>query len=255
MKKLIRFVLSHVPRKYIQRVAHLVTPVLGIFYLGKKVECPICGSHYRRFMPYGYVESRENALCPRCMALERHRLLWLYLQRESDLFSSKKKVLHVAPERCFMQRIGSFIGKENYITADLESPLATVKANIEELPFEDSSFDMIICNHILEHVDNDHKALAEIFRVLRPQGSAILMCPVNYEREVTYEDPTIVDELLREQHFGQKDHLREYGRDYPQRIAQAGFKVDSIDYITHLEQTEAVRYGLRSEIIYVGNKA
>lgn len=271
MKKLIRLVLSYVPRKYIQRVAHIVTPMLGVFYRGNKVECPVCGAHYDHFMPYGYVVSRENALCPSCMALERHRLLWLYLERESGLFSSSagmgdgsdsvtdsstaKKVLHVAPERCFISRLEKRLGLKNYITADLESPLARVKANIEALPFENSSFDLVICNHILEHVDNDIKALSEIFRVLRPRGRAILMCPINYEREKTYEDPSIVDPLEREKHFGQKDHLREYGRDYPQRIEKVGFRAESIDYIKTLNNNEITRYGLRSEIIYIGSKA
>ncbi len=254
MKKFIRLVLAHVPRKYIQLVAHLVTPVLGLFYRGHKLECPVCGSHYRSFMPYGYVSSRANALCPSCMALERHRLLWLYLERESGIFDGSKKVMHVAPERCFIKRLGKTLGKQNYITVDLESPLATVKANIEQLPFEDNSFDMIICNHILEHVDNDHKALSEISRVLRPSGSAILMCPVNYDREATYEDSSIVDPLEREKHFGQKDHVREYGCDYPLRIEAAGLQTQSLDYINTLSKQEQDRYALRSEIIYIGTK-
>lgn len=254
MNRFIRLVLAHIPRKYIQLVAHLITPLLGLFYRGRKLECPVCHSHYRRFMPYGYVQSRANALCPSCMALERHRLLWLYLEREGEIFDGSKKVMHVAPERCFIKRLEKKLGKQNYITVDLESPLATVKANIEDLPFENNSFDMIICNHILEHVDNDHKALSEIFRVLRPKGKAILMCPVNDQRQTTYEDASIVDPLEREKHFGQKDHLREYGLDYPQRIEQAGFEALSLDYIKNLSQQEIDRYALRSEIIYIGVK-
>lgn len=254
MKRLIRLILALVPRKYIQRVAHIATPIMGLFYMGRGVECPICGAQYRRFMPYGYVTSRENALCPRCLALERHRLLWLYLQSETELFDGYIKLLHVAPEICFIKRFKKALGEQNYITSDLESPLATVKADIQNMPFEDNSFDMIICNHILEHVDDDRKALSEIFRMLRPGGRAILLCPVNDNIEHTIEDPTVVDPLERERLFGQKDHLREYGRDYPQRIEQAGFSCQSNDYIETLSDEKIKLYGLRSEVIYVGDK-
>ena len=101
MKRLIRFVLRHVPRRYIQRVVHLCTPVLGLAYAGRGVECPVCGAHYRRFMPYGYVNPRGNALCPRCLALERHRLMWLYLKNETDFFETPARLLHVAPHAPF----------------------------------------------------------------------------------------------------------------------------------------------------------
>ena len=107
MKQLIRFVLRHVPRRYIQRVVHLCTPLVGYFTPGSRVQCPVCGNRYRKFMPYGYVNSRENALCPHCLALERHRLMWLYLQNETDFFEAPARVLHIAPEYCFLEAVRS----------------------------------------------------------------------------------------------------------------------------------------------------
>lgn len=249
----IRFVLRSVPRKYIQRVVHIITPVVGLLYVGRGVECPVCGGRYRRFMPYGYVHSRKNALCPRCLSLERHRLLWIYLQQQSDFFKGNATVLHIAPERCFIKRFERMLG-DRYVTADLESPLAKVKMDIQSIPFEEGSFDVILCNHILEHVDNDRKAIAEMFRVMRSGGWGIMLSPVDQSRESTYEDPSITDDEGRAKAFGQHDHWRAYGRDYPQRLEQAGFRVESIDYIKELSAEQIAKGGLTSEIIYLVHK-
>ena len=253
MKQLIRFVLRHVPRRYIQRVVHLCTPLVGLFYAGSRVQCPVCGNRYRKFMPYGYVNSRENALCPHCLALERHRLMWLYLQNETDFFEAPARVLHIAPEYCFLKRFGR-LPQLDYVTADLESPLAKVKMDVQRIPFPDGEFDVIFCNHILEHVDDDRQAMRELFRVMRPGGWGIMLSPVNPDSETTYEDPSITDPVQRELHFGQKDHLRDYGRDYGERLAEAGFDVEEIDYIRFLSPEAAALYGLRSEMIYLVRK-
>lgn len=113
---------------------------------------------------------------------------------------------------------------------------------------------MIFCNHILEHVDDDRQAMRELFRVMRPGGWGIMLSPVNPDRETTYEDPSITDPVQRELHFGQKDHLRDYGRDYGERLAEAGFDVEEIDYIRFLSPEAAALYGLRSEMIYLVRK-
>ncbi len=249
MKQLIRFVLNSVPRKYIQRVVHFVTPVLGLFYAGDRVQCPVCGRRYAKFLPYGYVKPRENALCPHCLALERHRLMWLYLLRETTFFEDKPRLLHVAPERCYIRRLERLLG-DRYVTADLESPLAKVKMDVQKIPFASDEFDVIFCNHILEHVEDDRAALRELYRVLRPGGWGIVLSPVNYDRAVTYEDSSIVTPEERLRHFGQKDHVREFGRDYPARLAECGFEVDEIDYVSHLDPEEVALYGLRREMIY-----
>jgi hypothetical protein len=151
MKKLISFLIRYVPRKYLQRVSGIGLKVLGLFYRGSAVTCPICETSYRKFLPYGRINARENALCPNCQSLERHRLIWLYLQEQTDFFKTEKDILHVAPEDCFIHRFEKRNG-DKYITADIESPLAKVKMDIHQIPFEENRFDVVLCNHVLEHV-------------------------------------------------------------------------------------------------------
>lgn len=170
MKHTVHWALNHLPRTFLQRVADFSVPMFGLFYLGRGRECPICGVRRRKFLPYGYVVSRENALCPRCLSLERHRLLWLYLQRETSLFDefSYPTILHIAPEVClkrqFEERYAESSHPERYITADLESPLAKMHFDVQAIPLADESVDVVICNHLLEHVEDDRKALAELRR-------------------------------------------------------------------------------------------
>ncbi|MDR2556245.1 MAG: methyltransferase domain-containing protein [Bacteroidales bacterium] len=253
MKRIIRFVLNKVPRPVIQRFASWLVPLIGIFYFGRKVECPVCGHHYRKFLPYGYSASRGNALCPHCLSLERHRLMYLYLKRETDFFTTKPHLLHIAPEVCLMHHLEKLLG-DNYITADLESPLAKVKMDIRNIPFSENEFDVIFCNHLLEHVWEDVTAMKEMYRVMRSGGWGIMMHPVNLERAATWEDPAIDTPEKRYAAFGQYDHVREYGRDFADRLRFAGFKVEENDYATQLSPEEVRRYALRSEIIYLVRK-
>ena len=225
--------------------------MVTIFYIGNKVECTVCGSTFKKFLPYGRLKSRSNALCPKCLALERHRLIWLYLKRKTDFFTKEATMLHVAPELCFIDRFESLENLE-YITADIESPLAKVKMDIHHIPFEDESIDIIFCNHVLEHVDDDIRALSEIRRVLKPGGWAILQVPFFYPLpETTYEDKSITDPKEREKAFGQDDHVRMYGKDYSNRLASVGFKVKEEKLIEELSKEEIERYALpKDEIIY-----
>lgn len=243
MKNIIKFFLRNIPRKYLQRVVYLATSFSKIFYLGNKVECPICGKHYRKFLPYGYVISRENALCPNCLSLERHRLLWLYLKGKTNLFKEEISFLHIAPELCFIPR---FRKQDNikYTTADLESPWADIHLNIENMPIEDNSYDALMANHILEHVDNLDKALSEIRRVLKPGGWAILISPINPNRETTYSDPSITNPIEREKHFGQKDHVREFGKDYADVLRGSGLEIIEDRFIENLDKEILKRYAL-----------
>jgi SAM-dependent methyltransferase len=169
MKKIISFLIRFVPRPWLQRMAGTGLKVVSLFYKGNKVECPVCNSQFKKFMPYGRINPRPNALCPNCLSLERHRLIWMYLQRETDFFKTPLQVLHIAPEVCFMKRFEKQHGAR-YITADIESPLAKVKADIHQLPFSDNAFDAVLCNHVLEHVADDIKAMQELKRVLKPGG-------------------------------------------------------------------------------------
>lgn len=243
MKRIIKFFLRNIPRKYLQKVVYFATNSIKVFYLGNKVECSVCKKHYRKFLPYGYVHSRENALCPNCLALERHRLLWLYLKERTDIFKKDISFLHIAPELCFIE---SFRKQKNikYTTADLESPWADIHLNVEDMPLEDESYDFVMANHILEHVDNLDKALSEIYRVLKKGGFAILLSPINPKRETTYEDKTITDPLEREKHFGQKDHVREFGMDYALVLKKEGVEIVEDRFIETLDRKKVIRYAL-----------
>lgn len=253
MKTVIRILINHVPRKWLQAVVDVIMPIVGIFYAGRKVQCPICRHSYRKFMSYGYVHPRENALCPNCLSLERHRLMWLYLINETAFFDKRFRLLHMAPERCFIPHFKKWLGK-NYITADIESPWAKIKMDVQHIPFGENEFDVIFCNHLLEHVKDDRLAMRELFRVLRPEGWGIMLSPVTLGEKETCEDPAITSPKERLKAYGQSDHLRKYGEDYVDRLVEAGFKVQAVDYMKSLSEKDAGTFGLRSEIIYLVKK-
>ena len=259
MKHLIKLILNLIPRPVLQRVADWIVPVVGMLYVGKGKECPLCGCQRRKFIPYGYVKPRENALCPNCLSLERHRLLWLWLLRESDIgrgAMALPRLLHIAPEVALMRKFRKMYAreKERYVTADLESPLADMHFDVQEIPIEDGAFDCVICNHILEHVEDDRKALKEIFRILRRGGWGVILSPVELEREKTFEDDTITDREERTRIFGQYDHRRIYGRDYTERLQEAGFEVYDIPYKEAFTAAEQQRYALCDDHLYIVRK-
>lgn len=253
MKRLIRWALNHIPRPMLQRMAGWAVPVAGLLYKGRGVECPVCGARYRKFLPYGYVTPRANALCPRCLSLERHRLLWLYLTHETDLTTSHPRTLHIAPEVCIMRHLKPHFAAHpgQYVTADLESPLADLHFDVQTIPLPDASFDAIVCNHLLEHVADDRQALGELHRILRPGGWGILLSPVDRMREATFEDDTITDPAERTRIFGQYDHRRIYGRDYADRLREAGFEAEEIDYAARLGEAACRLHALPEDRIYV----
>lgn len=246
MKTLISLALRLIPRKYLQLFSHWVAQLLSVFYLGNHVVCNVCGRHYRKFLPYGR-KARSNALCPSCLSLERHRMIWYFLEHETNFFKASLDVLHVAPELCFIDRFEK-LHAEKYITADLESPLAKVKLDVHDIPFADNNFDVVFCNHVMEHVADDHKAMTEIYRVLRPGGWGILQIPLYHPlRETTYEDPSITSPIEREKAFGQDDHVRLYGKDYTKRLQNAGFEAEEIWFKDKLEKTILARYAMPTD--------
>ncbi len=215
---------------------------------------PIDGKSFKRFLPYGYESPRENVLSPSTLSLERHRLLWLYLKDETDFFTKKYKVLHFAPEQAFYKRFRA-LENLNYTTTDLDSPLADIKADICDLPFADNSFDIIFCNHVLEHIPDDTKAMEEIYRILKPNGWAVLQIPQDLKRATTFEDDTITDRKERAKIFGQYDHVRIYGRDYFTKLREIGFHVDEVDYTSKLTPENIDKYRLaKGEILPVVRK-
>ena len=256
LKGAIRWALNHIPRGWLQRMAGWAVPIMGLGYLGRGRECPICGARRRKFLPYGYVTSREDALCPRCLSLERHRLIWLWLERHSDLFAEHPHILHIAPEVSLMRHFKRHYKecKERYTTADLESPLADMHFDVQHIPMEALSIDVVICNHLLEHVVNDRLALRELHRILKPGGWGIMLVPEDRSRATTFEDDTITDAKERTRLFGQYDHRRVYGRDYDLRLAEAGFEVERIAVANLLSPEERRRHAVGNDDLVVVRK-
>ena len=265
-------ILNTIPRPILIKASYWVRPIIAWSLKGNTCTDPIDGKSFRKFLPYGYGKQRENALSPSTLSLERHRLLWLFLQQETDFFqlehnsdskvllrdysedtetNSILKVLHIAPEQCFLD---IFRKQKNldYITSDLESPIADVKADICNLPFENNSFDVVFCNHVLEHIPDDTKAMQELYRVLKPNGMGIFQIPQDLSREKTFEDNSITDKKERAKIFGQYDHVRIYGRDYFDKLRSIGFTVDEIEYTKKITSEKLNQFCLmRGEILPV----
>ena len=254
MKKLFKLILNLIPRPLLIRLSYVVRPILASFLKGNTFTDPIDGKSFKSFLPYGYGKQRNNVLSPSTLSLERHRLLWLYLKNETKFFSDNLKVLHFAPEQCYLKRFRS-LSNLDYTTTDLLSPIADVKADICDLPFENNSYDVILCNHVLEHIPDDTKAMQELYRVLKPGGFGVFQIPQDLKRDKTFEDDTITDKKERAKIFGQYDHVRIYGRDYFDKLRDIGFKVNEVDYTTTLSEADITRYCLaKGEIIPVVNK-
>ena len=251
--KIFKKILNTIPRPWLIKVSYLVRPIIAFSLKGNNFTDPIDGKSFRKFLPYGYGKQRENALSPSTLSLERHRLMWLFLKDETEFFTSSKKlkVLHIAPEQCFLD---IFRKQKNldYITSDLESPIADVKADICNLPFQENSFDVVFCNHVLEHIPNDTKAIQELYRVMKKGGFGIFQIPQDLSREKTFEDDSITDRKERAKIFGQYDHVRVYGRDYFNKLRSIGFKVDEVDYTKKIAPEKLERFCLmKNEILPV----
>jgi SAM-dependent methyltransferase len=257
MKAIVKLLLRYLPRPLLIKISLLINKPLSFLYRGNKVACPVCGKTFRKFLPYGYTRTnKDNRLCPNCLSLERHRLLWMYLDRQTDYFNRRIEVLHIAPEQPFIKRFRKN-SQWKYVTADLLSPIADVKTDIRDMKeFAEETFDLVICNHVLEHIDDEQKALAELKRILKSGGKAILQVPIDYSLEHTFEDDRITDKKERERIFGQYDHVRVYGRDYPERLQQAGFEVEENMYVKTFTESELERFRLdKEEVIYIVCKA
>ena len=242
-----------IPERYHSLIQRIYFNLRSLWYIGNRFICPYCNGHFRKFLPFG-VKPRPNALCPRCGSLERHRLLWLYLKDRTNFFRDSLKVLDIAPMGSFQQKCKD-ISNLDYISADISSPIAIIKMDITNINLPDNEFDCIICYHVLEHILDDEKAMRELFRVLKPGGWAILQSPVDHKRDKTFEDPNIVSPNQRERVFGQKDHVRIYGRDYKDRLEKAGFTVKPDNYSRELGNNIIKKYGLmKDETIYFCTK-
>jgi hypothetical protein len=204
--------------------------------------CPACENGIDRFLPFGLVR-RDEAMCPYCQSLERHRLVWLFLKEWTNLFDGRpKRLLHVAPEPTLGKLFQGVAGID-YLSSDYAPGRAMIQMDITDIDMPDGSFDVVICNHVLEHVSDDRKAMCEFVRILRPGGWAILQVPMTASA-VTYEDPSITSPEEREKAFGQWDHVRLYGQDYVERLRLSGFVVNGDSYVQDMPTNRRVRFGL-----------
>lgn len=238
IKKIIPFTLG-------QKLRGLWQKTQSVYYNGNNYYCPFCGNAFRKMLPGGSkfpvikekqiigAGRRDNCVCPRCYSIDRDRLIWLYLSNKTDVLKRTIKVLHIAPDgatRVWLSsqpNIDYTMGTKHhegfYYTKDISM------IDITELDFDDNSFDLILCNHVLEHISEDRKAMAELFRVLKPGGFAILQVPISMKLKETYEDESITEPKEREKYFGQFDHVRIYGQDYPERLKGVGFDVEILN--------------------------
>lgn len=256
MKKLYKFLLNKLPRPLLIRLSYPFKKIAPIIYKGNNVECPVCERSFSKFLSYGSdVAHRENVLCPYDLTLERHRLMWLYLKGHSNFFTANHlDVLHIAPEQCF-HKLFKAQKNLNYLTGDLVSPIADLHFDLHAIPLEDNRFDVVFCNHVMEHVDDALQCMKELYRVMKPGGWAIMQVPQDTSRDSTYEDKSIVTPEEREKHYWQKDHVRLFGMDYPQWLEKAGFKVEVFDFKTKIGNELIQRYRLmENEIFYIFHK-
>lgn len=255
MKKVYRFLINKLPRPLLIRLSYPFKLIAPLLYKGNNVECPVCEKSFKKFLSYGSeVAARDNVLCPYDLTLERHRLMWLWLKNESNFFTDKLSVLHMAPEQCFHKR---FQQQENldYLTADIVSPIADMHFDLHDIPLEDNRFDVIFCNHVMEHVNDHLRCMQELFRVMKPGGWAIMQVPQDFDRAEVYEDASITSPEEREKHFWQYDHVRLFGRDYPDWLRKAGFEVEEYIPSEHFTSEQIARFRLmEKEVLYIARK-
>jgi SAM-dependent methyltransferase len=238
IKALVKAIIPKQILFFLQSVRRLLS---RLFYFGRRYRCPLCKSNLRTLLPYGLTFAvlreknvvgggfRQNARCPVCRCLDRERLLFLYLLHQTEVFRKPLKLLHVAPEGK-LKAILTSKANLDYVTADLFAKQVMVEMDVTDIQYPDYSFDVIICNHVLEHIIDDRKAMIELCRVLKPDGWAILQVPISLSLDKTYEDFSITDWKGREQAFGQGDHVRIYAKNYEAKLAQAGFKVNVFNW-------------------------
>lgn len=238
---------------FLQTARFIYYAFRSLYFMGNTKVCPCCRKRFRRFLSWG---EREGALCPGCGSLERHRLFWLYLENETDLFSRPQRLLDFAPSYSLRHR---FLQQSNiqYLSTDLLQEDVDIQMDITNILFKDNLFDVIICSHVLEHVPDDLAAMREIYRVLNPTGWALIQVPLDDTKDVTVEDPTVISPLQRKQVFGQEDHVRLYGKDFVARLEKAGFTVTVLDYAEKFSRQQRGLYGLefdRDRKIYICSK-
>ncbi len=247
---------------------------LGVVYIGNTYYCPYCQHSFRKMLADGEKLSvidkyqiigsgfRENCTCPRCYAKDRDRLIYLYLKKNAAIFDQSLRLLHIAPE-AWLKELFQALPNVHYTNGvkDAESmgyyyDRRTRDLDITDLEMKDNFYDVVICNHVLEHIIDDRKAMQEIFRVLKPGGWAILQIPYSGVLENTFEDESILSPTERKMAFGQFDHVRIYGKDYSDRLTKAGFRVERYNPKNEsLEPDSLLKYALnKDEDLFIAHK-
>lgn len=241
-----------IPNTFYSDLVKLYFSLKGILYSGKNIECPCCKRKFRNF-----TKSGKHGACPGCGASSRHRNLYYFLEYNKNILNTTdQRIIHFAPENGSIFFFSKLNDSCDYVTADLNSPRAKLKIDITQIPFENNSFDIVLSVHVLEHVTDEKKAMQELFRILKPGGYSVHQVPIDYDRENTYEDKNINTNELREKIYGHPDHKRIYGRDYIDKLRQAGFTVDPMTYIKQLPENIVKKYGLNpSEVTYLCTKS
>lgn len=260
-----------IPFKVGQKLRGIWQKTQSLYFYGNTYECPFCKNTFRKLLDGGTdlpvikekkiigAGRRSNCVCPRCYSTDRDRLIYLYLMNGSNIKKEELDVIHIAPSgslKAFLKslpnlnyRSGVKYHEGFYYSKDISL------IDITKLDFEDNTFDVVFCNHVLEHITDDHKAMSELYRIMRPGAWAILQVPISKVLEKTYEDSTITDPKDREKHFGQFDHVRIYGQDYPKKLTDIGFKVKEFDPQRNFNKSEVEKYAInKEEILFVAFK-
>ncbi|MCK9219695.1 MAG: methyltransferase domain-containing protein [Bacteroidales bacterium] len=245
--------------------------ILGLMYSGDFYYCPYCQRSFRKLLPGGYdipvlyekqvigAGYRENDVCPRCFSLDRDRLLYIFLEEETTIFTSPITLFHVAPEGCLRSLLSSlpnitYVPGVKYLEGYYYKRQINL-LDITSIPYDKEVFDVIICNHVLEHIQNDKLAISELYRVLKPGGWAILQVPISKNLPTTFEDNSVTSPEDRERVFGQFDHVRIYGQDYKDRLENAGFSVRKFNPTMENISMDIHKYAINpEENLYIAYK-
>lgn len=261
--KLGKVLQKYIPAKVFRKISSVY---VRMKFSGASYACPLCGGSYKDFFPAGFDFPvlkeldivgggyREHVRCPGCNSSDRDRLFFLYLRDVLNVEIQKLHILHVAPEEKIQRYLKSLKNIEHE-SIDIGSKIADKKMDIQHIDYPDATFDVVLCNHVLEHIVDDQKAIRELYRVLKVGGIAILQVPISMKLEKTYEDFTIVSPKDRETFFGQDDHVRVYARDYKDRLIAGGFSVKVVPYAHEIGEDLAQKYSLNlREALYVCTK-
>ncbi len=263
---------KYIPPKLGYLLKHTLLFLRGIYYFGMRYTCPVCGHHFRKMLAGGSdlkvikemeivgAGYRNNDICPYCQSTDRDRFIYLYLKSETDFFEKKISFLHIAPEPSLYNVFKKLKNIEYYPGTKYQEGFyynSTIEIiDLMELPFKDNSFDWVMCNHVLEHILDDIRAMQEIFRVLKPGGRAVLQVPYSLKLDKTFEDERYRTAIERELHFGQFDHVRIYGADYSDRLKGCGFQVTVVEQKSGLQHVKNLqKFALHpKEHLYIAKK-